>query len=125
MPVYEASFRDAAIIAPSTMGFDIQDMPYLGKNMEIVNVEHDSFNETWETVWGEKREVKNHYNEMLVALREKDEPNRLMNIRFRVYDDGLAFRYEFPEQEELVYFVIEDEKTSFLTPLFTHASSTL
>ncbi|MFW5754237.1 MAG: glycoside hydrolase family 97 protein, partial [Marinilabiliaceae bacterium] len=82
--------------------------------MEIVNVEHNTFNETWETVWGEKREVTNHYNEMLVALREKDEPNRLMNIRFRVYDDGLAFRYEFPEQENMKGdVIILDEQTRF------------
>ncbi|MGM0376814.1 MAG: glycoside hydrolase family 97 protein [Bacteroidota bacterium] len=113
-PTWQAKYNKSVVVDKSNMGFDFKDMPYLGKNMEIVKVEHDTFNETWETVWGEKREVKNHYNEMMVALQEKDEPNRLINIRFRVYDDGLAFRYEFPEQENMTGdVIILDERTRF------------
>ncbi|MFO8000381.1 MAG: glycoside hydrolase family 97 protein [Marinilabilia sp.] len=113
-PTYKATYEGTGVIDHSTMGFDIDDMPYLGKNMEIIDVEHSTFNETWKTPWGEKREVENHYNEMTVALKETSEPHRLMNIHFRVFDDGFGFRYEFPEQENMTGdVVILDERTRF------------
>lgn len=75
-------------------------------------VTNDSLNETWQPVWGEESVIRNHYNEVLVDLRQAD-TNRLMSIRFRLFNDGLGFRYEFPQQRELSYFVITDECTEF------------
>ena len=113
-PSYQASYQNKKIIAPSSMGFDFKDMPSLGQEMEVVDVSHSTFKETWETPWGENRKVDNHYNEMLVALQEKESPHRQMNIRFRLFDEGIGFRYEFPEQANMTGEVkVVDEHTRF------------
>lgn len=83
----------------------------------MTGVERDSLDETWEPVWGEESHIRNHYNELAVTLEQgpvnKNGPKAVMVIRFRLYDDGLGFRYEFPEQKRLKYFVIKDELTQF------------
>src|SRR5690606_20458340 len=79
---------------------------------EVVDVKHSSFDETWTPVWGEVSQIRNHYNEMAVKLNQKDTDRQLI-IRFRLFDDGLGFRYEFPEQKNLTYFVIKEERTQF------------
>ncbi|TAI46801.1 glycoside hydrolase family 97 protein [Flagellimonas allohymeniacidonis] len=111
-PSYELSMSGEPIIEPSGLGFELVDMPSLLSDFEIKNTTTSTFDETWEPVWGESSSIRNHYNELLVEL-EQTSTNRLMNIRFRLFDDGLGFRYEFPEQEKLVYFVIQEEKTQF------------
>lgn len=78
----------------------------------IVNTKTTTFNETWKPVWGEVKTIRNHYNEMAVTLNQK-ETNRNIIIRFRLFNDGLGFRYEFPEQTNLVYFIIKEERTQF------------
>ena len=79
---------------------------------EIVKTSTSSFDETWQPVWGEVKDIRNHYNELLVELRQP-ETDRYLNIRFRVYDDGIGLRYEFPQQKNLVYFILKEEHTQF------------
>ena len=74
--------------------------------------ENNSFDETWKPVWGEESSIRNHYNELLVQLKQTKN-NRFLNIRFRLFDDGLGFRYEFPDQKNLIYFVVAEELTEF------------
>ena len=109
------------VILPSRLGFDLRGSLMrtdvrpcysFSEGFELVNVAKDSFDETWETVWGEERLIRNHYQELLVELRHKPTAH-LMSIRFRLYDDGLGFRYEFPGDPTLGYFVIKEEKTQF------------
>ena len=79
---------------------------------EQLNATTSTFDETWQPVWGEVKEIRNHYNELLAELKQPS-TDRYMNIRFRVYDDGVGFRYEFPQQKNLVYFVIKEEHSQF------------
>ncbi|MEG1379258.1 MAG: glycoside hydrolase family 97 protein [Bacteroidales bacterium] len=112
---YEVSKNNADIIEKSFMGFDIKDMPDLGGNLKLVSFENTTYDDTWEQVWGEQQFVRNNYNEVLLKLQETKSPKRLLNIRFRVFNDGVGFRYEFPEQK-MKDFVIMQEKTEFNIP---------
>ncbi len=129
-PVYEMSYKGKPVVKPSTMGFDLKngepnsDMTYTNTNLEangnmdftkgfeIISENESTFDETWEPVWGETKFIRNNYNELEVKLNQK-ETKREMTLRFRVFNDGLGFRYEFPEQKNLTYFVIREEKTQF------------
>ncbi len=113
MPGYKVTYKGETVIDSSFMGFDLKEMPYLGRNMELTGVEQSSLNETWEMPWGEKRNVENRYNQMIVSLKELSEPGRKLNVVFRVYNDGLGFRYEFSEQKGLDEVIILDEDTRF------------
>ena len=81
----------------------------------LIGSERYRFDETWQPVWGEERSIRNRYNEMLVTLKQPDK-DRSIQIQFRLYDDGLGFRYIFPQQRNLNYFVIEEERTEFAMP---------
>ena len=90
----------------------------MGSGFAIADVQRSHFDETWEPVWGEEAQIRNHYNELAVTLEQKDfkgkeGKNVRMIVRFRLYDDGLGFRYEFPQQENLKYFIVLDELTEF------------
>ena len=112
-PIYEVTFKDKTVIAPSTLGFDFQNGPALGKGLQVIDQRQTSNNETWEMPWGEQREVLDHYNQLQLNLVESGEPGRKVNVYFRVYDDGLGFRYEFPQQEGWEEAIIENENTEF------------
>src|SRR5690606_14847518 len=84
----------------------------LKENFLIIDTETSSFDQSWEPVWGEVSSIRNHYNELIVHLKQ-ERTQRLLDIRFRLYDDGLGFRYEFPQQTQLIYFVIDEELTEF------------
>lgn len=112
-PSYSVCFNDKPIIKPSTVGFDFKDMESLGKAMKIDSVQTREFNERWEMPWGEQRYVTNHYNELKVFLSESKNLKRRFAIVFRVFDDGVGFRYEFPEQENMKDIVIIDENTQY------------
>tara|TARA_R110001583_G_scaffold195292_2_gene371536 strand:- start:1637 stop:3787 length:2151 start_codon:yes stop_codon:yes gene_type:complete len=113
IPAYQVSFKNALVIKNSKLGFILKnDENNLFDNFAISNTETSTFDETWQPVWGEESQIRNHYNEMAVTLNHQ-ESNRQMIIRFRVFNDGVGFRYEFPEQDNLGHFVIEDEKTQF------------
>ncbi|MBD0825339.1 glycoside hydrolase family 97 protein [Aestuariibaculum marinum] len=111
-PVYQIAFKNQEAMKSSKLGFTLKESENLDGDFTLVDSETSTFNETWKPVWGEESEIKNHYNELLVRLKQES-TERFMNIRFRVFDEGVAFRYEFPEQPNLGHFIIEDEKTQF------------
>ena len=100
-PSYKVSFKENEVIKTSKMGFDLKELPSLNKDFKIVNSKTSSFNETWEMPWGEQAEVVNNYNEIKFDLEEISELKRKISIVFKVYNDGLGFRYEFPKQDNL------------------------
>lgn len=112
-PSYSVYFNDKPIIKPSTLGLDFKDMESLGKGMRIDSIQTREFNERWEMPWGEQHYVVNHYNELRVFLSERKDLKRNFSVVFRVFDDGVGFRYEFPEQENLKDVIIVDENTQY------------
>ena len=111
-PSYKVSYKNKPVINESTLGFTLKKADPLTNNFKVVDTKKSTFKETWKPVWGEESEILNHYNELLVSL-EQNNTNRKMNIRFRVYNEGVGFRYEFPSQKELTYFVVEEELSQF------------
>ena len=111
-PTYKMMYKGKPVINESTLGFTLKKDEPLTNHFKVVSDSKSTFKETWKPVWGEEKEILNHYNELLVQLKQ-DKTNRLMNIRFRVYNEGVGFRYEFPTQKELTYFVIAEENTQF------------
>ena len=124
-PQYSLTYKGKTVIKPSHLGLELARDKHASKGLQETDlmdgfvVEEtltSSFDETWEPVWGETKQIRNHYNELEVKLRQivnSKSSNRQMILRFRVYDDGLGFRYEFPAQPDLVYFLIQDERTEF------------
>lgn len=112
-PVYMVKHEGKIVIDTSSLGFEFQQQAALVKGFDVIGNDIKSYDETWEMPWGEQREVSNCYNELIVNLREIAAPNRILNIYFRAYDDGMAFRYEFPEQEGINEVIITDENTQF------------
>ena len=111
-PVYELSYKGKEVIKPSKLGLELKDDPGLMDGFTLIDAKTSSFDETWEPVWGEVKQIRNNYNELAVTLDQKAQ-DRKMLIRFRLYDDGLGFRYEFPQQKNLNYFVIKEEHSQF------------
>lgn len=111
-PVYELYYKDKVVIKPSKLGLELKDDPGLMNGFTLADVQTSTFDETWQPVWGEEKEIRNHYNEMAVTLNQQAQ-NRHIVLRFRLFDDGLGFRYEFPLQKNLNYFVIKEEHTQF------------
>ncbi|WPP50825.1 glycoside hydrolase family 97 protein [Catalinimonas niigatensis] len=112
-PAYAVKHQGTTIIDRSTMGFDFQDQPSLERGFEMTGSDTKTFDERWEMPWGEQRTVRNHYHELIVNLREKQAPERRLDIYFRAYDDGIAFRYHFPEQQGVDSLIIMHERTQF------------
>ncbi|MEN0004445.1 MAG: glycoside hydrolase family 97 protein [Bacteroidota bacterium] len=111
---YAVFFKDQLVIDTSTFSFDFKSAPNLGKGLEVLSTETKEIRENWEMPWGEQREVVNNGNELQLNLREVVAPNRSLSITFRAYDDGVAYRYHFPEQEGKSELVIMDENTEFM-----------
>ena len=111
IPVYSLDYKGKPVVGESHLGFKLQ-----GSGMydwfEISKTETREIDETWNPVWGEESQIRNHCNEMTVTLRQTSS-NRFMKICFRVFDDGMGLRYEFPDQKSMAYFVITDELTEF------------
>jgi len=112
IPYYSLHYKDKNVLKDSKLGFIIKPDDSYASDFKTDAVDYTSFNENWKPVWGPNKEVNNHYNEMLVHLVQNKTGWKL-NIRFRLFDDGLGFRYEFPVQTELRHFTIKDEMTSF------------
>ena len=110
-PVYTLSYKGKPVIKRSRLGLEAEGFS-LREGFQLQKAETATFDETWKPVWGEVSSIRNHYNELAVTLLQPKE-DRTIRIRFRLYDDGLGFRYEFPEQKNLVYFVIKDEYSEF------------
>ena len=111
-PSYKISYKNKSVIKESTLGFLLKKGESLNAHFKVVDSKRTTFKETWRPVWGEESDILNHYNELCVFL-EQNATHRKMNLRFRVYNEGVGFRYEFPEQKELTYFVIAEELSQF------------
>ncbi|MDR1544536.1 MAG: glycoside hydrolase family 97 protein [Prevotellaceae bacterium] len=128
-PSYQLFFKEKEVIKPSTLGlllYEASEKKDFAQGVEsrastnnslfdgfkIAKTETATFDQTWKTVWGEESEIRNHYNELAVALLQEN-TEREMIVRFRLFDDGLGFRYEFPQQKNLIYFVVQEELTQF------------
>ncbi|MCM1348624.1 MAG: glycoside hydrolase family 97 protein [Firmicutes bacterium] len=114
-PQYSVSFKGRDAVKTSRLGMKLKKGGDLTSGFRIEGVDTASVDETWKPVWGEEKEIRNNYKEMLVKLKQP-ETKREMDVRFRVFDDGVGFRYEFPMQKKLNYFVITDEVTEFAMP---------
>ena len=120
-PTYEMTYKGRPVVKPSHLGLELAKDKHATKGFAETSLmdgfteshsEVSTFDETWKPVWGETATIRNHYNELLVSLSQ-DHTGRQMNIRFRVYDDGMGLRYEFPQQDSLVYFIVKEEHTQF------------
>jgi len=114
-PFYSANFKGSPAILRSALGFELKDGS-LKSHFEVRETRESSRDETWEQVWGDRREVRNHYRELAVTLQQTNGPGRTMRVVFRAFDHAIAFRYEWPEQPSLQQFEIMDELTEFVFP---------
>ena len=113
VPSYALAYKDKAVVKTSKLGLELKnDKKSLLNDFTIADTKTATFDESWNPVWGEVKTIRNHYNELAVTLDQK-ETNRRMIIRFRLFNEGLGFRYEFPSQKKLTYFVIKEERTQF------------
>ncbi|MFN8334429.1 MAG: glycoside hydrolase family 97 protein [Cyclobacteriaceae bacterium] len=113
VPFYSLTRNDQPLINDSRMGFTLKGLPALDKNFSIRKVDKSSFDESWTQPWGEVKTIRNHYNAIRITLEEDAAPKRQMVIEFRVYNDGLGFRYEVPPQHAIKDFLITNELTEF------------
>ncbi|HWJ25251.1 MAG TPA: glycoside hydrolase family 97 N-terminal domain-containing protein, partial [Flavisolibacter sp.] len=112
-PSYKLAYKGREVIKPRKLGFYLKnDQKSLLNDFVITDTKTSSYDSSWNPVWGELKTIRNHYNEMQVTLDQKESKRRMV-IRFRLFDDGLGFRYEFPTQNNLAYFVIKEERTQF------------
>ena len=120
-PVYEMSYKGKEVIKPSFLGLELAKDKHASKGLKetdlmdgftVIKEETSTFDETWKPVWGETATIRNHYNEYVTVLQQPSTTRQIL-IRFRVYDDGIGFRYEFPQQQELNYFLIKEERSEF------------
>ncbi len=112
-PAYRLSYKKADVVKPSKLGLQLKnDSLSLLNSFTITDTKTSTFDETWQPVWGEVKNIRNHYNEMAVTLQQKG-ADRFIIIRFRLFDDGLGFRYEFPQQKNLGHFIVKEERTQF------------
>ena len=110
---YTLHYKNKEVIAQSKLGLElVNEGMSLRNGFKVSNIETNSFDETWTPVWGEQAKIRTHYNELAITL-EQAEKDRHIIIRFRLFDEGLGLRYEFPQQDNLVYFVIKEEHTEF------------
>lgn len=112
VPVYQLDYKNQAVVKESKLGLELKDGKNLTDGFELTKTETASFDESWNPVWGEVKTIRNNYNELAVTLTQPS-TSRYILIRFRVFNDGIGFRYEFPQQENLNYFTIKEEKTQF------------
>ena len=99
--VYRLDYKNRPVIKESHLGFELKDGRHLKDGFAITNTATSSFDETWEPVWGETKTIRNHYNELRASFVEGDRDHRRLDVVFRVFDDGIGFRYEFPRQPKL------------------------
>jgi alpha-glucosidase len=111
---YEVTYKGEFVINPSKLGINFKNIEGLNKNLEIIEIKQKIIDEKWDQPWGEFKTVNNNYEEVVISLKEKEGEERLMNITFRVFNDGLGFRYEVPKQPNLDKVIISDELTEFI-----------
>jgi glucan 1,4-alpha-glucosidase len=113
VPAYQLSYKGKPVIKQSSLGIETKDVPSFMEGFTITNTAQNTVDTTWDPVMGEQKTIRNNYNELVVTLAQAKNNNRFIRIRFRLFNDGLGFRYEFPKQDELKYFVIKEEHTEF------------
>jgi glucan 1,4-alpha-glucosidase len=122
VPTYQLSYKNKPVVRTSRLGLETaptpdfiqgDQVPSFMEGFAVVNTEQKEVDERWEPIWGEEKTIRTHYNELLVTLSQQAHKGRQMHIRFRLFNDGLGFRYEFPRQEQLHYFIIKEEHTEF------------
>jgi len=112
-PAYTLSYKNTMVLDTSLMAFVLKKNPALKTNFKIIGTEFKTFNKSWKPVWGEYDSIENNYNELKIHLKETSNLKRELYIVFKLYDEGLGFRYEFPKQPNLNKVVIMDEQTQF------------
>ncbi|MGH9902738.1 MAG: glycoside hydrolase family 97 N-terminal domain-containing protein, partial [Pyrinomonadaceae bacterium] len=112
-PTYQLSLGGKPVVQKSRLGVELKGRPAFTEGFAAVKVDTSRTDETWEPVWGEVKRIRNRYSELAVTLKQAAFKNRRMVIRFRLFDDGLGFRYEFPAQDDLKHLIVSDEKTEF------------
>jgi hypothetical protein len=112
VPTYSLSYKGRPVIKPSHLGLELKGAPSLTSGFAVASEQKTTFDQTWQPVWGEVKNIRNHYNELTVTLTQAATKRTLL-VHFRVFNDGLGFRYDFPKQPELAYFVVKEEKTQF------------
>ncbi|KOS05602.1 alpha-glucosidase [Flavobacterium akiainvivens] len=113
VPTYQLTYKNKPVIKQSTLGIEAKNVPSFTDGFTVTNTAQVSVNDTWEPVMGEQKTIRNNYNELAVTLTQAKNNNRYIVIRFRLFNDGLGFRYEFPKQDGLSYFIIKEEHTQF------------
>lgn len=112
-PSYQLFYQNKEVVKPSKLGLELQkDAKSLLNDFKIVEAKEGTFDETWKPVWGEETSIQNHYNELAIRLKQNT-TDRDIIIKFRLFNEGLGFRYEFPEQKNLTYFIVKEERTEF------------
>jgi len=118
-PLFEVSYKNKQVIYPSAMGFELKQtmsdeaLPALSGNLVVTNSVQTSSDTKWKPVWGDVKEIRDNYSKLTVSLSQKGEKAIQFNIIFKIFDDGVGFRYEFPEQKNLTHFIVTEEKTEF------------
>ena len=118
-PLYEVNYKGKPAILSSGLGLDLKTtmtetpIPTLRNNLRLVDAKQSNYNSSWKPVWGDVKEIKENYNQLIVQLQQKNENGIEFNIVFKVFDDGVGFRYEFPKQKDLGHFIVSNEKTEF------------
>ncbi|PJJ53132.1 glycoside hydrolase family 97 protein [Hymenobacter chitinivorans] len=112
VPTYALTYKGRPVIKTSKLGLELKNAPALTSGFAVADAKQTTFDETWQPVWGETKSIRNHYNELTVNLQQAA-TSRTVVLHFRVFDDGLGFRYEFPLQPKLDYFVVKEEKSQF------------
>lgn len=113
VPTYQLNYKGKSVIKASKLGIESKNVASFMDGFSMVKTEQNSSDTNWEPVMGEEKTIRNHYNELLVTLAQVKNNNRYIRIRFRIFNDGLGFRYEFPKQKDLNYFIIKEEHTEF------------
>jgi alpha-glucosidase len=113
-PLYLVTHGGRTVVDTSGLGFELKDMPSLSGNFKLEKAVMSGIRERWEPLWGQRKKIRNHYNQLLVTLKEKSDPGRTMELEFRAYEDGVGFRYIVPEQDGLGKIEITKETTEFL-----------
>ncbi len=113
IPVYSVYFDGKPVILPSRLGFVLDDDSTFYKGFELVATDRKQADQTWQPVWGETKNIRDHYEQLTLHLRQKTSPGKLLDIVFRVFEDGVGFRYEFPKQAARKYFIVSRELTAF------------
>ncbi len=113
VPTYQLMMGKRPVILPSKLGMTVKNIPSFEKGFSLAAAETSTVDESWDPVWGEVKTIRNHYRELRVTVTQKEAKDRSLVLTFRLFDEGLGFRYEFPQQEHLNYFTVIDERTEF------------